>query len=79
MKFQTKTSEYELTKDNGYFTLKKLSINEGAESYVSAGREFSSKYANLNELNQLILPGIIQTSPIKNYEEVEKFIGEGKC
>ena len=76
MKFQTRTSEYELTKDGQYYTLKKLSINECKESYVSAGREFSSRVVELNEHNQLILPGIMQTSPVQNHEELSKFIKE---
>ncbi|RPI53619.1 MAG: hypothetical protein EHM49_04130 [Deltaproteobacteria bacterium] len=72
MKVITRTSEYELTKDGEDFVLIKTALKEGCTSLVAVGRTFRSKDAYT--AYGVLMVGNMNTSPIENLEEVERFL-----
>jgi hypothetical protein len=70
----TKTSKYELTKDEeGHFKLMKTAIKEGCESKVPVGEIFTGDYAEFNAFGNLYI-GDMRTSKVENRDDVLKFI-----
>ncbi len=79
MKFQTMTSDYEISKEaDGKLKLEKLSVNKGHPSRVSAGRVFIADKADVllfkkDGLTQLLF-GDMNTSHIENSDELEAWL-----
>jgi hypothetical protein len=80
MKVITKTSEYELTKEDHEFVLKKTAIKPGCKSSVSVGREFRSVEAYLvgSPDAPLLMLGDMHTSIIENPDEVRGWFKENE-
>jgi hypothetical protein len=53
MLFETSTSVYSLTIDNGEFVMKKLAIKNGASSKVRVGEESRGKSLSLNSFGEI--------------------------
>jgi hypothetical protein len=81
MKFQTLTSEYEITADGfGVMTLEKTAILPGCRSKVEVGQRFFAKRGDAitfgRDGNRQLLFGNMNTSRIPDYEGLEKWLEE---
>ncbi len=74
MKFETKTSFYELTKNGDEFSLTKTALKDGEVSTVGIGRTFKANKKEVYIVWDCLCVGDMHTSTIVNANEVEKFI-----
>lgn len=72
--FETKTSTYQLTHDDGMFVLRKIKLHDGQQSWAPEGyEEGTNRKPEITCTGQLVMPDM-HTSPIRNAAPVEAWL-----
>ena len=65
VKFETETSVYELTIQNGEFVLEKVKVKKGKESSIPVGQTWRGDTLRITELNQIGIGAMHTSSVVK--------------